>query len=204
MPTPALLLIYFFQQGASLPCVQGLWEWWPAYPAPKAKNTKYLLSLNTFALQLPAVASVYREISYWPCHPLSPPPPVHGIPWSPPASPFSSGTAQALNHPVPSGGISQAPSYGSRASRKGSLDLLAILVMEGFAPLHHANARIPTPPGPVLPPGLNALSFPPSPAQAWPDPADGRLARRDGGHLGAPGRGAVREEGRGRSPAAAP
>lgn len=33
---------------------------------------------------------------------------------------------------------------------------------------------------------------------------DGRPARRDGGHLGAPGRGAAREEGRERSRAAAP
>lgn len=90
----------------------------PAYPVPKAKNTKYLLSPQHLCPPLPAVASVYREISYWPCHSTLLPS-VHGIPGPPPASLLSSGTAQALNHPVPSGGIFQAPSSGTRASQKG-------------------------------------------------------------------------------------
>lgn len=114
----------FLPAGASLPSVLGLWEWWPAYPVPKAKNTKYLLSPQHLCPPLPAVASVYREISYWPCHSTLLPS-VHGIPGPPPASLLSSGTAQALNHPVPSGGIFQAPSSGTRASQKGSLDLFA-------------------------------------------------------------------------------
>lgn len=111
-------------RGAPLPYVLGLWEWWPTYPVPKAKNTKYLLSPQHLCPPLPAVASVYREISYWPCHSTLLPS-VHGIPGPPPASLLSSGTAQALNHPVPSGGIFQAPSSGTRASQKGFLDLFA-------------------------------------------------------------------------------
>lgn len=170
LPAPALLLIYSFQQGASLPCVLGLWEWWPNYPVPKAKNTKYLLSPQHLCPLLPAVASVYREISYWPYHSTLLPS-VHGIPGPPPASLLSSGTAQALNHPVPSGGIFQAPSSGTRASQKGFLDLFAWSWRDFHSTLQMPGS--PTPRGPVLPPGLNALFFQPSPAQAWPDPHPG-------------------------------
>lgn len=54
-----------------------------------------------------AVASVYREISYWP----RPSPQSTVLPGPPLTLPFSSGTAQALITPIPRGGISQAPQH---------------------------------------------------------------------------------------------
>uniref|UniRef100_A0A8C5W9J1 Kinesin light chain n=1 Tax=Microcebus murinus TaxID=30608 RepID=A0A8C5W9J1_MICMU len=62
----ALSLIYSFQPGGAGQSLQDIQ--WPTSPDPRAKNTKHLLPLQRPALSPPhpAVASVYREISYWP------------------------------------------------------------------------------------------------------------------------------------------
>jgi hypothetical protein len=93
--------------------------------SPEPRTLKHLLSLHTPA-SLPAVASVYREISYWP----------RPFPQSTvlPGPPFSSGTAQALITPIPRGGISLAPRSQSGAYPKGFLDLLMFLALEERAP----------------------------------------------------------------------
>lgn len=80
---------------------------------PAAKNTKHLASLQR-PCPPPAVASVYREISYWPHHS-----PQSSVLPGLPSPPFSSGTAQALIIPIPRGGISQAPHLRGGASAKG-------------------------------------------------------------------------------------
>lgn len=163
LPAPTLFLIYSFQQGASLPYIQGLWEWWPAYPTPKAKNTKYLLSLSIFAPpQLPAVASVYIEISYWPCHPQS-------TPFSPRYSRAATCLSllqwyrPGLKSPLFRVVVSPKLQVLRAETPKGFPDLLAILVLEVCALPNLADARTPTPPGPALTPGLKHRPFHPAP-----------------------------------------
>uniref|UniRef100_A0A8C7BDN9 Kinesin light chain n=2 Tax=Neovison vison TaxID=452646 RepID=A0A8C7BDN9_NEOVI len=92
---------------------------WPALPRPhRAKNTKHLRSLQhscPSSPKPPAVASVYREISYWP----RPSPQSTVLPGYALTVPFSSGTAQALITPIPRGGIFQALHLGGRRLPKG-------------------------------------------------------------------------------------
>lgn len=135
---------YLFLPAGGLPSyVQGMREWWPAYPAPKVKNTKYLLSPQHLCPPLQAVASVYREISYWPCHFLTPPPlsPRYSrattclslIQWYRPG--LKSTRSQWWYLPSSKFWDQSLPKRVSRPLR---------LVLEGLVPFHLANARTPT------------------------------------------------------------
>lgn len=152
-PAPALLLIYSSSRGPLFP------EFRACLPSPKAKNTKYLLSPQHLCPPLLAVASVYREISYWPCHPLSPPPLSPRYSRATTCLSFIQWYRPGLKSPRSQWWYLPSSKFWDQSLPKGVPRPLR-LVLEGLVPLHLAYAGTLTPQGPVLPPGLNALSFP--------------------------------------------